>query len=257
MIAFEKVSKSFVSPNGTVDALLEVDLTIEANEFVALIGPSGCGKSTLLNMAAGLLEPSTGRVTYDGTIVDGPNTRVSYMTQRDTLLPWRTSLNNVVLPLEIQKVDRAEQLERGRDILAEVGLRGFENHYPSQLSGGMRKRVALARTLISGANTILMDEPFGAVDAQLRLILQQQFLTLLQKQAKTVIFVTHDLFESVALADRVVVMSARPGSIRAVETVPLGRDRDINQGRFDPRLSGLQQRLWSHLAPEVEAGIDV
>lgn len=257
VFTFEGVSKSFVSKGGVVPALSTVDLRVKKNEFVALIGPSGCGKSTLLNIAAGLTTPTTGIVRYGDAELKGINTQVGYMTQGDTLLPWRTALGNVCLPLEIQHVPRAERVDRARSALADIGLTGFEDHLPHQLSGGMRKRVGLARTLVYGADTLLMDEPFGALDAQLRLILQQQVLDLLQSTNKTVVFVTHDLFEAVALADRVVVFSARPGQIQAIEEVPVGRPRNLEAGRFSPSVMETQQRLWSYLSTEVDQGVEV
>lgn len=254
---FAGVSRAFEARRGVVPALHAVDLTVRKNEFVALIGPSGCGKSTLLNIAAGLIKPTAGSVRYNDMELTGINTQVGYMTQGDTLLPWRTALTNVAMPLEIEHVPRRERTDRARAALADVNLSGFEDHLPHQLSGGMRKRVGLARTLVGGAETLLMDEPFGAVDAQLRLLLQRQLLDLLQRANKTVLFVTHDLFEAVALADRVVVFSARPGRIRAIEDVPLGHPRNLEAGRFDPSMVETQQRLWSYLSTDIDEGVAV
>src|SRR3984957_9627603 len=208
MIRLAGVGKRFVTRDREVEALQPIDLAIHAHEFVALVGPSGCGKSTILNLIAGLLPPSSGVVLYDGTAVARPDRRVGYMTQKDTLLPWRTAADNVRIALELKcrAVPRAEADARVAQIIGLVGLSGFERHYPSELSGGMRKRVGLARTLIYEPETLLMDEPFGALDAQLKLLMLDQLQRLTQQRRMTVVFVTHDLGEAITLADRVVVL---------------------------------------------------
>ena len=258
-IDFSGVSKTFHVRGQEVQALQPVDLQVRKEEFVALVGPSGCGKSTLLNLVAGLLEPTSGSVTYDGKPVSGLNFRVGYMTQKDTLLPWRTVNDNIGVSLELscRSTPRAELKERVAQMVDLVGLRGFENHFPTELSGGMRKRVALARTLIYRPETLLMDEPFGALDAQLKLIMQDQLQKITQHQKMTVLFVTHDLAEAIAVADRVVVFSARPGRIRAVRDVPLDRPRDIFKVRFAESFSRLHEDLWDELKDEVVKGTDV
>lgn len=230
-----------------------VDLTVHQGEFLAIVGPSGCGKSTLLNMAAGLLRPSAGSVFYDGAPVTAPNTRVGYMTQRDTLLPWRTVEDNVAIALELQGQSRTERMATAHAWIEKVGLKGFETAYPAHLSGGMRRRVSMARTLAYSPETILMDEPFGALDAQLRLVMHDELLKLWAATGTTMVFVTHDLSEAIALADRVAVFTPRPGRIRAIETVDLPRPRDVFRVRFDPRFGAMHDRLWSYLEDSVRA----
>jgi NitT/TauT family transport system ATP-binding protein len=253
------VAKRFVARDRAVEALRPIDLTIHAHEFVALVGPSGCGKSTILNLIAGLLQPSGGTVSYDGTPVRGPNRRVGYMTQKDTLLPWRTAADNVRIALELKcrAVPRAEADARVAQIIGLVGLTGFERHYPAELSGGMRKRVGLARTLIYEPETLLMDEPFGALDAQLKLLMLDQLQALTRQRRMTVVFVTHDLGEAITLADRVVVFSARPGRIRTIRAVDLPSPRDVFRIRFTEAFAHLHEVLWDELKDEVAQGTDV
>ena len=259
MIRLAGVGKRFVTRDREVEALQPIDLAIHAHEFVALVGPSGCGKSTILNLIAGLLPPSSGVVSYDGTAVAGPNRRVGYMTQKDTLLPWRTAADNVRIALELKcrAVPRAEADARVAQIIGLVGLSGFERHYPSELSGGMRKRVGLARTLIYEPETLLMDEPFGALDAQLKLLMLDQLQELTRQRRMTVVFVTHDLGEAITLADRVVVFSARPGRIRTIRAVDLPSPRDVFRIRFTEAFARLNEELWDELKDEVARGTDV
>jgi NitT/TauT family transport system ATP-binding protein len=259
MIRLVGVGKRFVTRDREVEALQPIDLTIHAHEFVALVGPSGCGKSTILNLIAGLLQPSSGVVSYDGTPVIGPNRRVGYMTQKDTLLPWRTAADNVRIALELKcrAVPRGEADARVAQIIELVGLTGFERHYPSELSGGMRKRVGLARTLIYEPETLLMDEPFGALDAQLKLLMLDQLQELTRARRMTVVFVTHDLGEAITLADRVVVFSARPGRIRTIRAVDLPSPRDVFRIRFTEAFAHLNEELWDELKDEVTRGTDV
>ncbi len=258
-IALRGAGKTFVVRGQEVEALAPVDLTVRTEEFVALVGPSGCGKSTTLNLIAGLLRPSRGEVLYDGAPVDGLNRRVGYITQKDTLLPWRTAAANIGVALELncRAVPRREAEQRIAQMIDLVGLRGFENHYPAELSGGMRKRVALARTLIYEPECLLMDEPFGALDAQLKLLMQDQLQQLTQQRRMTTIFVTHDLGEAIALADRVLVFSARPGRIRAVRDIVLPRPRDVFKMRFTEAFGRLHEELWNELKDEVAKGTDV
>jgi len=257
LIEYRDVARRFVTRRGAVLACEHVNLTVHEGEFLAIVGPSGCGKSTLLNMAAGLLAPTSGRVFYRGEKVPDPNTRVGYMTQRDTLLPWRTVEDNVAIALELQGQPRAERHRTAHQWLSRMGLTGFETAYPAQLSGGMRRRVSLARTLAYEPETILMDEPFGALDAQLRLVMHDELLKLWFGTRKTMVFVTHDLAEAITLADRVAVFSARPGRIRAVETVDLPRPRDVFRIRFDPAFGALHDRLWSYLEESVRGDVMV
>jgi NitT/TauT family transport system ATP-binding protein len=257
LIEIEGISKQFYRNGEALLACSNVSLYIQRGEFVAVVGPSGCGKSTLLNMTAGLMKPSGGAVRYDGALVDGVNRNVGYMTQRDNLLPWRSVEANVGLALQIARAPAAERQRKVQEYIRLVGLTGFEKHYPSELSGGMRKRVALARTLIYDPETLLMDEPFGALDAQLKLILQQELLKLWDRTRKTIIFVTHDLAEAVTLADRVVVMSSRPGKVKLVQEIDLPRPRDVFTVRFTERFGELHQLLWEALEEDIRLGEEV
>ena len=252
LIRFEAVSKSFQSRSGTVLAVENVDLVVKRGEIVTLVGPSGCGKSTLLNMVAGLFAPSSGQVLYEGRPVTELNRKVGYMTQGDHLLPWRTVVGNVMAPLEIMGVPQGEAQDRVKELLALVGLNGFEKSYPSQISGGMRKRTALARLLAYDPETLLMDEPFGALDALLRLRMQVELRALYRRLGKAVLFVTHDLEEAVALGDRCAVFSARPGRILEVVDIPLPQERDLMQLRYDASFAQTSARLWALLTPELD-----
>jgi NitT/TauT family transport system ATP-binding protein len=251
------VGKRFWKGGTSFQALGDVSLAIPAGEFVAVVGPSGCGKSTLLNMIAGLMEPSSGSVRYRDEPVADVNTRVGYITQKDNLMPWRTVEGNIALGLELRHLDADERRERVAAVIALVGLGGFEQHYPYELSGGMRKRVTLARTLVYEPETLLMDEPFGALDAQLKLVLQEELLRIWQADAKTVVFVTHDLDEALTLADRVVVISARPGIVKLVQPVDLARPRSIDAARADARFAHLHARLWASLREDVLKGEEI
>ncbi|PZX15096.1 NitT/TauT family transport system ATP-binding protein [Palleronia aestuarii] len=254
LISYRGVGKVFETDQGSMTAVRDITLDIREGEFVTLVGPSGCGKSTLLNMAAGLFEPSTGTVSYRGEIVQPYNRRVGYMTQNDHLLPWRDVTGNVMIPLEIQGVPRAEARDRVETLLRDVGLQGFEKSYPSQLSGGMRKRCALARLLAYDPEALLMDEPFGALDAQLRMRMQIEIRRLAMDLGKTVVFVTHDLDEAVSIADRCVVFTQRPGTVARIVDVPLDRDRDLMQLRHNNTYRDLTAELWELLAPDMEGG---
>src|SRR5437763_16771081 len=224
-LEIDRVSKAFDMPGGAFQALAPVTLSIPKGRFVSLIGPSGCGKSTIFNIIAGLLEPTAGRVLIDG--IDATNTigRVGYMLQKDLLLPWRTVLDNVILGMEIQHVPLSAARERALPMLHRYGLTGFEYLYPNELSGGMRQRAALLRTLLFDTDVILLDEPFGALDAQTKLKMQEWLLQLWSDFNKTVLFVTHDVEEAIYLSDEVHVMGTRPGRIIANIPVPLARPR--------------------------------
>ena len=232
-------------------ALHNVNLEIAQGEFVSFVGPSGCGKSTLLNMVAGLVQPTTGVVRYKGKTVAGINTDVGYITQDDNLLPWRTLRENVEVALEFRGVRASQRHEQAATYIAKVGLRGFENHYPHELSGGMRKRAALVRTLIYEPDIILMDEPFGPLDAQTRVILQDELLKLWDGSGKTIIFVTHDLVEAIALSDRIVLFSRAPGTIKHVYEVPMDRPRDVFHIHAAPAFPEFFDRLWRDLKEEI------
>ena len=251
LIVFENASKTFVTPGGDIPASQDINLTIRRGEFITLVGPSGCGKSTLLNMIAGIFPPSGGSVSYDGQVVAGYNGHVGYMTQNDHLLPWRTVSANIAIPLEIAGLGRAERKARVAELAQMVGLSGFLDSYPSQLSGGMRKRCALARLLAYSPETLLLDEPFAALDAQLRLKMQIELRKIVQTLNKTVIFVTHDLDEAVALADRCAIFTKGPGTIRKVLDIPLPADRDLMRLRHDPHYVQLTAELWDEMAPDI------
>ncbi|MGE3621217.1 MAG: ABC transporter ATP-binding protein [Acidimicrobiia bacterium] len=230
-----------------------IDLAVAPGEIVALIGPSGCGKSTILNMVAGSLQPTGGTFEFDGAPLRKLNTAVSYMTQKDTLLAWRRVRDNAALPLEIRGVGRRERREQAEAVLARVGLAGFEGYLPHQLSGGMRSRLSLARALLSDARVFLMDEPFGALDAFLRIRMQQLLMELWAERRMTVVYVTHDLTEAIGLAHRVVVLSSRPARIKAVRTIPYAFPRDIAAVRTEPDFNATYQELWDLIAEDLDA----
>ncbi|WP_082364889.1 ABC transporter ATP-binding protein [Bosea vaviloviae] len=234
-------------------AVTGIDLAVSASEFVSVVGPTGCGKSTLLNAAAGLLTPSAGTVSIFGKPLSGLNRRAGYLFQADALMPWKTALDNVKVALEPMGVSDAEADRRAREWLARVGLRAFVDRYPHMLSGGQRKRVALAQMLIRDPEILLMDEPFGPLDAQTRQIMGNLLLDLWSKDRKALIFVTHDLEEAIALSDRVVVMSAGPAaSIVADYRVPLPRPRDIAEIRLEKAFHEIHRDIWASLRVEVQ-----
>jgi NitT/TauT family transport system ATP-binding protein len=247
----QKVSVSGLSiAFGATRALERVSLSVNDGEFVSIVGPSGCGKSTMLNVIAGLLAPAEGSTHVAGIDGQGAGSRIGYMFQKDTLLPWATALENVCLPMDVKG---SRDGHKARALMQLVDLTGFEAHYPNQLSGGMRKRVQLARLLAQDPDVLLMDEPFGALDAQTRLIIQEEFLKIWERQRKTVLFVTHDLQEAIALSDRVVLISARPGRIKATYQVDLPRPRQIESVLAHPRFMALFQEIWASLKQEVLA----
>lgn len=258
MIKLNSVVKEFNARGTLMRALDGIDLDVDRHKFVAVVGPSGCGKSTILNLIAGLLKPTEGDVFYNDSPVSGPNRNVGYMTQKDTLLPWRSIEDNIGIALELgnRAIARSERRERTQKLIDLVGLKGFEKHYPSELSGGMRRRAALARMLIYEPETLLLDEPFGALDAQLKVIMQQELDRITQLRRMTVIFVTHDLVEAIALADAVVMFTGRPGRIRARRNIPLARPRDIQHVRFTPEFAAIYDDLWNELKDEVLRGTE-
>jgi NitT/TauT family transport system ATP-binding protein len=241
---------TFPTRSGELVAIEGLDLRIDTREFVSIVGPSGCGKSTLLHLIAGLRKPDRGTIAYDGTAITDANTRVGYITQRDTLFPWWTVERNVGLAFAISGKREPQRVQSLIDL---VGLNGFERHFPSELSGGMRQRVAIARTLAHDPETLLMDEPFGALDAQLRLTMQQALLRIWDSNRKTVVFVSHDLEEAIALSDRVVVLGERPARVLLDVPVNLPRPRDAVAIREDPIFRALFTRLWSALGATAEA----
>ena len=236
-------------------AVAQTNLRVGAGEFVAVVGPTGCGKSTLLNMAAGLLAPSSGQVRIFGAEVNGIAPRVGYMFQSDALLPWRTALDNVCLGLEYRGVAKSEAQTQAQTWLERVGLGRFGQRYPHQLSGGMRKRAALAQVLVLDPDIILMDEPFSALDIQTRQLMENEVLSLWAAKKKAVLFITHDLDEAIAMSDRVVVLSAGPATRPMGEfTIDLPRPRDVAEVRAQPRFVELHRQIWAVLREEVLKG---
>jgi NitT/TauT family transport system ATP-binding protein len=250
MIELQGIGKTFGRGAGQVHAVTDVNLRIEPQSIVALIGPSGCGKSTLLNMVAGLYRPTAGRVIYQGQHVYDINTDVGYMTQKDNLLPWRNVLDNVALPLELTGLSRSERHQRARAIIGQVGLDGFEEKFPSSLSGGMRKRVALARMLLYEPRTLLLDEPFAALDAQLRLVMHDLLLRLWSTQRQSIVLVTHDLVEAITLADRVIVFTKRPATVALEQVIDIPRPRDVREVRFTKQFHDIYNSIWERLRQE-------
>jgi NitT/TauT family transport system ATP-binding protein len=246
MVSFDGVSKSFAHDGRALPVVSRLSLDISPGELTAFLGPSGCGKTTLLNMAAGLLRADGGQVFYKGRALAGANTDVGYLTQVDALLPWRTVLGNVTLPLEIRRVGRAERRERARVVLERVGLADFTRHFPRQLSGGMRKRVALARTLVYAPETLLLDEPFSALDAQTRVIMQRHVRDLARELGLTVVLVTHDIDEAISIADRIVVFSNRPARVVADVRVSQDDSATLRRATGHP----LYERLMDLLSAE-------
>ena len=255
-VALDDATVAFRLADGRVYTAVEkARLAVEHGEFVAIVGPTGCGKSTLLNVAAGLLKPAAGEVRiFDGPLT-GLNRDAGYLFQADALFPWKTALDNVAIGLEITGVPRAEALERAQGWLNSVGLGAFGGRYPHMLSGGQRKRVGLAQVLIRDPKILLMDEPFGPLDAQTRQIMGNLLLELWNADRKAVLFVTHDLEEAIALADRVVIMSAGPAArIIGDWRVTLPRPRDILEVRMEKDFHALHRQIWSVLKDEVMKG---
>ena len=257
LIQVRNVYKWFITTRSDVLALEDCSLDIGKGDFVAFVGPSGCGKSTLLNIIAGLMSPTSGSIIYQGEELKGVNQKVGYITQHDSIFPWMTVEQNVGISLEVRKFPQNGRAKEVEKFIKLVGLEGFEKHYPSQLSGGMRKRVGLARTLIYDPMALLLDEPFGALDAQLKLVMQDELLKIWEKAKKTMLFVTHDLGEAIALADRVVVFTGRPGKIKLIREVPIPRPRDVFQIRFTPQFGELYEEIWESLREELSKGEDL
>ena len=248
------VTKRFLTPSGEAfTALRDVDLTVEPGQFCAVVGPTGCGKSTTLTLVSGLDRPNAGTVAVGDRRVDGISPGIGFVFQADALLPWKTVLANVALGPIFHGVPKRQARAAARDWLRRVGLAGFEDHHPHQLSGGMRKRVGLAAALINEPSVLLMDEPFGALDVQTKAIMSNELLALWEQTRPSVIFVTHDLEEAIALADRVVVMTVGPGTVKGVYDIDLPRPRGgVQEIRFEPRFLELHRQIWESLREEVE-----
>lgn len=253
-VELTSVSKRFLSPTGEMfTAITDVSLSVAPGQFCAVVGPTGCGKSTTLSLVSGLDRPSAGAVRVNGAAVRGIVPGVSFMFQTDALLPWKSVLGNVSLGPTFHRMDRRQSKDLARDWIRRVGLSGFENHYPHQLSGGMRKRAAMAAALINEPSILLMDEPFGALDVQTKAIMSNELLSLWDQSRPSVLFITHDLEEAIYLADKVVVMTASPGRVKAVYDIDLPRPRGAAQEiRFHPRFVELQHQIWESLRDEVQ-----
>ena len=243
MIEIEGITKTFARDNHVVQAVKEVYLSIQRGEFVTILGPSGCGKTTLLHMVGGFEEPTSGTITIEGQPVEGPGRDRGMVFQDATLFPWRTALANIAWPMEVEGISKGEAKSRAKELLAKVGLEKFENAYPGELSGGMRQRAALARTLAMEPSVLLMDEPFGSLDAQTREDMQEELMRLWQASDLTVIFITHDISEAIFLGDRVVVMGAAPGRILEDIQIDLGRPRTA-ETRENAKILEYRAQLW-------------
>ena len=254
-IVVSDITQRFAVPREFV-ALDRVSLEIRDGEFVSIVGPSGCGKSTLLGMMAGLVPITEGRIVVGGRPVHGVDARLGYVFQRDAVFPWKTVAENVGLPLLFRGVDANVARARVTDWIGRIGLTGFEQYHPYQLSGGMRKRVALAMTMVYEPEIILMDEPFGALDVQTRNLMENDLLDIWAQSRRTVVFVMHDLEEAIALSDRVVVMTASPGKVKAVYTITLPRPRSVTEVRFHPEFGRLYEMIWKDLKDEVRLGYE-
>lgn len=250
-IRFADIKLVFAGNDTELLALDGVSFDVPPGKITTVVGPSGCGKTTLLRLASGLVPASAGTVSYNGVTVAGLNTSVGYVTQDSNLFPWLTALGNVEFPLAIRGVPAKERRDKARDWLRLVGLDGFEDHYPSQLSGGMQKRVSIVRTLIYEPEAILLDEPFGALDAQTRMTLHHELLQLWQRHKSTMLFITHDLVEAITLSDQIIVMTRRPGRVKEIYQVPLARPRNVFEIYLEPGFDDAYAALWAHFKSEI------
>ena len=256
-ILYRDVSKVFASDSKAVLALSHIDLAVEENSFTTIVGPSGCGKTTLLRISGGLMSPTSGQVLYKGKPLNGVHREIGFITQDSNLYPWLTLQENVEFALNLRGIPRQESNQKAQGLIQMLGLKGFERHFPSQLSGGMQKRASIARTLIYEPNVILMDEPFGPLDAQTRLILQQELLRIWNQRKKTILFITHDLVEAVALSDLVVILSPRPGRVKAVVEVKIPRPRNVFEIHGMPGFTESYGRVWNCMRDQIYMGTEV
>ncbi len=253
MLELNNVTVTFpTTGGGCVTALSGMELSVQQGELVALVGPSGCGKTTVLNLLAGQVVPTSGSVRLAGEPVKGVLPSVGYISQADTLLPWRSVLDNVALAMELRGEDKKIRREKARDLIAQMGLTGFENSWPRELSGGMKKRAAIARVLAVDPAILMMDEPFAPLDALTRQKLQDDILALWEATGCTILYVTHDLTEAITLADRVVLMSARPGRAVATYDIDLPRPRRVMDVKFSPRFVELEKTIWGDLSHQLQ-----
>src|SRR5437763_1491431 len=250
------ISKTFDTRHRVVEVLRDVTVQVESSHFVSIVGASGCGKTTLLRIVDGLIEPSDGEILIDGQPVVGPGLDRAFVFQQDALFPWRTVMDNVIFGLEVQRTKKREAVERAQEYIQLVGLAGFEHHFPHELSGGMRQRANLARALTVDPQVLLMDEPFAALDAQTREIMQSELLRIWRSNRKTVLFITHQIDEAVYLSDRVIVMTARPGRIKAVVEVDIPRPRQLSIKRT-PQFLEIVDEIWKMIEEEVKAALHI
>jgi NitT/TauT family transport system ATP-binding protein len=254
-IAIDDVTLRFTTPDGhMMTALRDFTMTVARGEFACVVGPTGCGKSTTLNLVTSLMKPTTGTVRVMGEPVEGISPDIGFVFQADALFPWRNVIDNVAVGPIYRGVPRSEAYRRARDWIARVGLARFETHYPHQLSGGMRKRVALAQTFINQPKILLMDEPFSALDVQTRALMQDELLKLWTDLKSSVVFVTHDLEEAIALADKVYVLTAGPGTVKSVYQIDLPRPRVMADIRYDAQFVEIARIIWNDLREEVQIG---
>lgn len=254
LLQFDRIVRDFRAPagDGVLRVLDSISFDVRPHQFTAIVGPSGCGKSTLLHIAAGLVAPSSGGVRHGGVAVKAINRAIGFVPQQAQLLPWKTLRENVELPLILRHVAAAERTRRVHEILDAVGLAGFEHHYPRQLSGGMQKRASIARTLVYAPEIVLMDEPFGALDAQTRMVMQNDLQALCGREGTTVVFVTHDLTEAILLADNVILLSNRPARVKADIRIGLDRPRNVFQPFRTPGFTELYDEVWSIFQSEMQ-----
>lgn len=244
----DRVAKTYDDGRQEVPVITELSFTLNPGEIVSIVGPSGCGKTTLLNVLSGLIPPSSGEVRWYGERLGGMPARVGYMLQKDLLFPWRTALANVMLGLEIKGVSASEARQRSRALLHQLGIQGFVDNYPATLSGGMRQRVALARTLVNNPDVLLFDEPFASLDFQTKLLIESDAATLVRDQHRAMLLITHDIEEAVSLSDRVIVLSHRPSSIKALYEIEITGDRtDMMAARESPGFSDYVRSIWGDL----------
>ena len=251
-VEFDNVTKIFRQGDQLVTAVKDMSFQIRDQEFISIIGPSGCGKSTTLKLISGLDFPAAGTIRVDGETVTGPSRKVGFMLQKDLLLPWRTILENVTIGLEMRGTPRKERTDRARELIHKYGLGGFENSYPRHLSGGMRQRVALARTLAVDPELLLLDEPLSALDFQTKLKMEQELVRILLEEQKTVMLITHDIGEAVSVSDRVLVCSARPGRIKTELEMPFSKGHLPEEVRSQPEFLDCFNTLWRELEVDVK-----
>jgi NitT/TauT family transport system ATP-binding protein len=252
MLSLKNIGKRFFARERSITALERISLDVPTGEFLTMVGPSGCGKSTILNIVSGLMPPTDGTVELDGRPVHGVTRDIGYVTQQPNLMPWRSLIDNVSFPLQVVGAAKSERHDRAAELISMVGLAGFEHSYPHELSGGMRQRANIIRTLIYAPKVMLMDEPFGPLDAQTRVILQDQLLDIWSRTGVTIIFITHDLHEAIGLGDRVVLLSSRPGRIIRIDQVAMPRPRDVFRMHDSDAFRALYDAIWVELERQVQ-----